>query len=166
MKKTYTNLEVLNIIAWFNQLPKEKADAIPIKIKYALKKVINKIEPDAKQFEEFREQETMRIKDKYFTDEQCNRVAQTIVDKDGNPVVDENGVEQTEEVLVIKDEFKDALQDEIDTLNEKITEILQEKNDYEYNGADVASMVDNLPDDTPLEWDDINIIDGLLSEEA
>jgi hypothetical protein len=159
-------METLNVVVWANQLSKEKMDAIPLKVKYALKKIVSKLDPDAKAFEEFRNQEFERIRNKYFTDEKSYKKTETVMDENDEPVVDENGIEQTREILVVKDEFLNDYQDEIKLLNEKLNEILLEKNTYEYNKCDIEDMVNNLPDDTPLEWDDINLLDALFTEEA
>ena len=164
MKKELTTLETLNIVAWANQLTKEKMDVIPLKIKYALKKVITKLDPDVKAFEEFRNGEFDRIRNKYFNDEKSERKMETITDENDDPIFDENGAEQTREVLVIKDEYLHDYQDEIQILNEKLNEILIERNTYEYNTCDIEDMVNNLPDDTPLEWTDIEILDELFTE--
>ena len=166
MNKTITTLETINVVAWANQLPKEKMDAIPLKIKYAIKKLVAKLEPDAKAFEEFRNQEIEKIREKYFTDDKCDHKTETVMDDNGDPVVDENGVEETRELLVVKDEYMNDYQDEIQILNEKLNEILMEKNTYEYNSCDIEAMVQNLPDDSPLEWDDVNMLDALFTEEA
>ena len=166
MNKTITTMETLNVVAWANQLSKEKTDAIPLKVKYALKKIVAKLDPDAKAFEEFRNQELERIRDKYFTDEKSYKKTETVMDENDEPVKDENGVEQTREMLVIKDEYLHDYQDEIQMLNEKLNEILVDKNIYEYNSCNIEDMVNSLPDNTPLEWTDIDILDALFTEEA
>ena len=165
MKKTLTTLDVLNIIAWNNSLTQEKLNAIPLKIRFALKKAIGHMMPDVKQFEEFRDEELKKIQSGYIDNGKTEEVVETIKDKDGNPILDENGAERTQSVQKIKDEYTSEYQGRINELNKKLGEIVMEKTTYEYNGANIVEMVENLPDDTPLAFEDIDMLDALLSEE-
>ena len=61
MKKEFQLIEVLNLVNYFNNLPVEKKNALPLKVHYAFKKFIDKITPDAKRFEEFRDEELKKI---------------------------------------------------------------------------------------------------------
>lgn len=109
MKKELTNLEVINIVSWIEQLKEEQLDALPIKIKFNLKRVFNKILPDAKQFEDFRNEEIKKIQKEYFNDEKANKVFQNITDEKGEPVLDEEGQPKTQEVYQVKEEYAENL---------------------------------------------------------
>ena len=161
---TLNNLEVLNVIAWYNQLNKDKLDAIPMKIRFNLKKFMAVIANDAKSFEEFRDAELKKIQDKFGTDEKSYEREEVVKGDDGEPILDENGNEQTRTIRKVKDEYFSEYEDDVNKCNEKLAEILNEKNTYKINSYDIDSMVDNLPDDTPLEFDDINILDAIFSD--
>lgn len=165
MKKIeLSNLEAINTFYWYNQLTPEKIEAIPIKVRFALKRAMAKIMPDVKEFETFRDDEVKKFHDSYSTDEKSYGAIEPILDNDGNTIKDENGVEQTQTVRKVRDEYLEDFKAEGHKLDEKLTEILKETNVYEYNSADIDGMVENLPDDTPLEWNDINILDALLTD--
>ena len=157
MKKlTITNFEALNIASWNAQLTKEKLDAMPLKIRYYLKKLTSKLMPDIQEFESFRDTEYQKLQDKYNNDEMSYNAEETTTDEDGN--------EKKQTVRKIKDDYLDEYQKEVNSLNEKLIEILSEKNTYECNTVDIDDIVENLPEDTPLEFDDINMIDAIFSE--
>lgn len=54
MKKAFRNIEVLNIYSYVNQLSKEKADELPLKFRWNLKKNMDKFRPIAERYEAFR----------------------------------------------------------------------------------------------------------------
>lgn len=162
---TITNFEALNITSWNAQLSEEKRNALPMKVRFYLKKFLGKILPDVKQFEEFRDSELKVLQDEYFGEEKSYEKEQPKKDEQGNEITDDDGVIETETVRVVKDEYIAEYQDKINTLNEKLMEILNEKNTYEVSIFDVADFVEKLPEDTPIEFDDINIIDAIFSAE-
>lgn len=161
---TITNLEGLNIMAWNAQLSEEKLNALPLKLRYYLKKLITKLAPDIQEFEKFRDEELKKIQDVYGTDEKSYEVEEIVKDEDGNPVLNEDGKEQTQQIRKIKEEFMKTYQDEISALNEKLMEILSEKNTYECSTYDVSKMVEDMPEDTALTFDDINMLDAIFSD--
>ena len=59
----------------------------------------------------------------------------------------------------------DDYKNELIALDATLSEILKEKNTYEYNGADIGSMIEDLPEDSVLENSDIDFLDILLSED-
>lgn len=120
MKKELTNMEVINIVSWIESLSEEKLNTVPIKIKFNLKRVFNKLIPDAKQYEDFRNEEIKKIQAEYFNDEKSNKVLQTITDEKGEPVLDDDGKAKTQEVYQIKEEYSDELNTAISDLNKKL----------------------------------------------
>ena len=161
---TITNFEALNIASWNAQLTEEKRNAIPMKVRFYLKKFLAKILPDIKQFEEFRDSELKALQDEYFNDEKSIERQVPKKDENGNDVLDADGNIEMEATRVVKDEYLEEYQVKVDELNKKLMEILNEQNTYECSTFDVDKFVENLPDDTPLEYDDINIIDVIFSE--
>lgn len=169
MKKlTLSTLEVLNILAWENQLSKEKMDAIPLKVRYGLKKFTNKIVADGKSFEEIRDTEIEKIQGAYSSDEKSYDVEEVVKDENGEVMKDEDGKDMVRTNRKVKEEYLEEYNLALEALNDKLTEILKETNEYEVNPINIEEVVNNLPDDTPLEFDDINILDAIFSpnEEA
>lgn len=164
MKKELFLIEAINITGFYNNMSEEKRNALPLKVYYGLKKVVNKLHSDVSQFEEFRNDEIKKIRDIYFSDEKSEETDVPKVDENGEPVLDNDGSQVTEVGRKIKDEYIDEYKIAMDTLNEKLQEIVMEKNTYEYNWVDIAGMVENLPDDTPLTKDDIDILDAIFDE--
>lgn len=64
----------------------------------------------------------------------------------------------------VKDEYLDAYQVAISALNANLEDIVKEKHDYEYKGADIDALVESLPDDTALTFEDLNMLDIILGE--
>ena len=164
MKKELFLIEAINITSFYNNMDEEKKNALPLKVYYGLKKVVNKLQGDVKQFEEVRDEEIKKIRDIYFSEEKSEETAIPRVDENGEPVLDENGNQLTDTGRKVKDEYIDEYKIAMDTLNEKLQEIAMEKNTYEYNWVDIGEMVENLPDDTPLERSDIDILDAIFEE--
>ena len=161
---TITNLEGLNIMAWNSQLNEAKLDDIPIKLRFYIKKLITKIAPDIQEFEKFRDEELKKLQDEYGTDEKSYEIEEKVLGEDGKPVLDEEGKETFQTNRKVKEEYLEEYQKKVNTLNEKLVEILSEKNSYECNAYDVDAFVDGLADDTTLTFDDINMLDAIFSE--
>ena len=162
MKKDFYLIEAINIVDYYNKISAEKKNALPLKVSYAFKKAVDKMTPDVRRFEEFRDEEFKKIRDIYFTEERSYECQIPKVDDNGNPVLDENGNQETAEGRKLKDEWQEEYSLAVQALDEKLKEIVVEKNTYEYNGVNVADMVENLPDDTPLQAADIELIDTIL----
>ena len=164
MNKTFNTLEVLNIVGFNNQLTEEKNAAMGIKIRWALKNALKTLIPDAQQFEEFREAELQKIRDEFFNDEKSEELTRKKLDDDGNPVLDEEGNEVEETVRQIKNEYVDNYQVAISKLQQELDDILREKHEYEYKGVDINALVETLPNDTALTFEDVNMLDLILGE--
>ena len=164
MNKTFNTLEVLNIVGFNNQLTEEKNAAMGIKVRWALKNALKTLISDAQQFEEFREAELQKIRDEFFNDEKSEEVSRPQLDDNGNPVLDEEGNEVQETVRQIKKEFIDDYQITISKLQQELDDILKEKHEYEYKGVDINALVETLPDDTALTFEDVNMLDLILGE--
>lgn len=143
MKKEFYNIEVVNVVAAINQIlgDSEKAKDLPIKFRWALKKNIAALTPTVKNFEEFRQELIEELQKEYFNEEKSH------VDKD------ENG----NEIRKVNDEFMEEYNNKVSELNEKLQELLAEKNEYEISTVDMDEFVNGLPSDTALEFNDIEI---------
>lgn len=164
MKKELYLLEALTITDYFNNLTKEKKDALPLKVYYTLKKAVKKMSDDVTQFTEVRDEEIQKIRDNYFSNEKSEETMIPKIDNDGNPVLDNDGNQVTEAGRKIKEEYIGEYTEAMRNLETKLNEIAHEKNIYEYNSVDIGEMVANLPNNTPLEASDLDILDEIFTE--
>ena len=143
MKKEFYNIEVVNVTAALNNIlgNAEKVKDLPIKFRWALKKNLTALSPTVKNFEEFRQELIEELQKEYFNDEKSH------TEKDEND----------NEIRRVNDEFMDEYNDKVQELNTKLQELLEEKNEYEISTVDMDSFVEGLPEDTALEFDDIEI---------
>lgn len=144
MKKEFYNIEVVNVVAAINQILSngEKAKDLPIKFRWALKKNISALSPTVKNFEEFRQELIDELQSEYFNEEKSH------IDKDDNG----------NEIRKVNDEYMEEYGEKVNELNEKLQELLGEKNEYEISTVDMDDFVNGLPSDTALEFDDIEIL--------
>ena len=164
MKKTFNTLEVLNIVGFNNQLTEEKNAAMGIKVRWALKNALKTLVTDAQQFEEFREAELQKIRNEFFNDEKSEELTRKKLDDNGNPILDEEGNEVEETIRQIKNEYVDNYQVAISKIQQELDDILREKHEYEYKGVDIDALVETLPNDTALTFEDVNMLDLILGE--
>lgn len=164
MKKEFYLIDAINIVDFFNKLPQHKKNGIPIKVHYALKKAVGKMTPDVRHFEDIRDDEVREIQAKWFTDENTIEYDAPKLDEDGNEVKDENGNVITEAMRRLKDDVIPKYQEEINELEQKLKELVLEKNEYDIKDIDIEDMVNSLPDDTPLENTDIDMLDVIFGK--
>lgn len=156
--KVFNNIEVLSICNFINQLTPEKNDKLGLKVRWAIKKGIDKLAPIAKRYEEFRNEIVNELQSAWFTDEKSVEFMQPKVDADGNPVVDTDGNEITEPMRKIKEEYIDDYQAAVEEANKKLGEIAMEKNEVELDTFDIDAFVENLDDDGVLTFDDLTML--------
>ena len=161
-----TNLEALNIVAWYKQLSEDAKNEIPFKIRWALKRAIAKFEPTASDFEKFRDEELSKIQTNFFDDEKSYEAMLPKVDADGNEEKDADGNVLTVEGRKIKEEYMQEYNNEIAALNKKLNEILMEKSTYEFNGVNFDEYLDELEGVSHLKFNDIEMMDLILGEAA
>lgn len=158
MKKIFKNIEVLNIVAYVNQMPKEKADELPLKFRWNLKKNMDKLRPIAEAYENFRNEQVQQIQGKWFDEEHSEEFMQTKLDDEGKPIVDADGNEVTEPMRKIKKEFMDDYTKDVNELNAKLNEIAYEDNEVEISTVDFDAFIDALPDESKIDFDDITML--------
>lgn len=165
MKKSMYVIECVQLVNYFNQLSKDEMDALPLKVKWSVKRAMDKMVPDVKAFEEFRDAESAKIREKYFDDSHTKKVMLPKMDADGKPELDADGNEVLEEGLQIKDEYLEAHEAEIKDLNKKLEEILRERNTYEYNRIDIDDYIDSI-DEKAVSFTTLSLIDEIFKEEV
>lgn len=158
MKKAFRNIEVLNIYSYVNQLTKEKADELPLKFRWNLKKNMDKFRPIAERYEAFRNEQLQQLQKSWFNDEKSEEFMQPKTDEAGNPVLDADGNQETETMRKIKDEFIDDYKKATEELNAKLSEIAFEDNIVDIATVDFDSFVDSLPEDSHLDFDDLTML--------
>lgn len=156
--KNFTCLEVLNIVAYVNQMPKEKLDELPLKFRWNLKKNIDKLRPIAEAYENFRNEQVQKIQTKWFDEEHSEEFMQTKLDGEGKPIVDADGNEVTEPMRKIKEEFMDDYTKDVNELNAKLNEIAYEDNEVEISTVDFDAFIDALPEESKIDFDDITML--------
>lgn len=158
MKKIFKNIEILNIVAYVNQMPKEKADALPLKFRWNLKKNMDKLRPIAERYDNFRNEFVQDLQKEWFTDEKAEEFEQPKVDGQGNPVLDADGKEEMETMKKIKDEYISDYRKAVEELNVKLSEIALEENEVDLCTVDFDAFVDSLPEDSMIDFDDITML--------
>lgn len=141
--KEFFNIEVVNVVAAINQILSDanKVKDLPIKFRWALKKNLTALNPTVKDFEEFRQELVNELQEEYFNEEKSH------IEKDEND----------NEVRKVNDEFMEEYDNKVQELNGKLQELLAEKNEYSIHTVDMDTFVEELPKDTALEFDDIEI---------
>ena len=158
MKKIFKNIEVLNIVAYVNQMPKEKLDELPLKFRWNLKKNMDKLRPIAESYETFRNERVQELQREWFNEEKSDEFMQTKTDENGEPMKDEDGNEITEPMRKIKDEYMEEYQKTVSELNGKLNEIAYEDNEVEIATVDFDAFIDSLPDESKIDFDDITML--------
>ena len=159
IKKEFTTLEIVNIVAYINNyFTEEMSNELPLKFRWYLKKNLDAIIPIAKRFDELRDGEVKKIQEKWFTDDNTEIISEPERDANGNVVKDTDGNEIMQELKHLKKEFQADYQKEFDELNLKLRDILLETNEVDVATVDFDDFVDGLSDDTAINFDALNIL--------
>lgn len=160
LKKQFSCLEILNIVAFANQFTadSEKMDCLPLKFKWNLTKNMKKLAPIAQEYESFRDAQLASLQTKYFDSEHSDEIVQPKLNDNGEPELDEEGNQLTEPARKVKEEFMNEYRDAVNQLNEKLNEIVMERNTFELSCIDFDEFVESLPDDTKLDIQDLNML--------
>ena len=152
MNKEFYNIEVINLLPAINKVlgDKEKTKDMPIKFRWALKKNLQAFSSTVNSFNEFKQELVDELQNEYFNDEKSHE--ETMETEEG-----------TQEFRKINDEYMEEYRTKVDELNDKLRELLGEKNEYEIHTYDIDDLVANLPNDTALEFDDIELF-GFMGE--
>lgn len=146
MEKTFSTLEVLNICGWYKQAREKESkplNALPLKIQWNLKKNINAFSTTADDFIALQKEMEDKLRNKYAVDEYSEETT------------NENG----DLVRKVKDEYLEKFQSEIDDMNQKLNEILEEKVTVSLVPINVDAMLEELGDkDIDLDVDDLEIL--------
>lgn len=145
-KEMYT-IEIVNVVAYFNQMDAEKLKCLPTKMRWNIKKNLGRIVPIAKQFEEFRNELVAELQQNWFDDEHSAEVE-----------------EESGKMRKVKDEYLPDYEKAVEDVNAKLQDILAEKNTVEIDTIDVDGFVDKMPDDCPIEFEDLDVLSVFTGE--
>lgn len=148
MKRNLTTAQVLYLLDFYGGMNEAKLNELGIKVRWALKRAVSSVYPIAKQFEDFRKEEIEKIRAEYATPEK------SVIEQDG---------EETKRS--IKDEFKEAYQKDLDSLNKTLRELLDEQHEFEYGGVNMDTVVESLPDDSVFTFKDLEILSDFIGED-
>lgn len=146
MKKEFYNVEIINLLPAINKVlkDKEKTKDLPIKFRWTLKKNLQALSPTVVSFNEFKQELIDELQNEYFNEEKSHE--DTLETDEG-----------TQKFRKVNDEYMEEYKAKVEELNEKLRELLDEKNEYEIRTVDLDDFVDNLPDDTALKFEDIEL---------
>lgn len=159
--KSYMLAELINICSYYNQVKDTKLANLPIKIQWTILSAIKLFNPAVQAFEEFRDKLINDLRAEYFGDQKSEVAEVPQTDENGNQVLDEDGNPILQEGRRVKPEFMDDYNKRIEELNNEINQLLIEKTEYTFKGFSLDEFVENLPEDTDLTLDDINILSFL-----
>lgn len=164
MNKTFTNRDIVGIVNYINTIDAEKMKCLPTKMRWNIKKNMDKLIPIAQRFEKFKDEIIADMRAEWFNEEKSEEFSKPITDNQGNPILDEDGNEQTEPGRRVKEEFMEEFNKAIKDINIKLDEILSENIEVDLSSVDVDSFVDNMDDDCPLSFEDLNVIAAFQEE--
>ena len=158
MKKIFTNLEIINIVSYFNKMDKEILDELPLKFRWNLKKNMDKIRPIAESYDNFRNEQIQNLQRDWFNEEKSEEFMQAKLDENGNPMMDPEGNEITEPMRRIKEEYMDEYRKTVGELNAKLADISNEMNEVEISTVDLDAFVDELPEESKIDFDALTML--------
>jgi len=158
MTKTYKTRDIVDVISYMNAADQNRFKELPTKIRWNLKKNLEKFVPVAKRFEEFRTELITELQQEWFTEDKTEEGTRVVTDNNGNAILNEDGSEKTEVIKKIKSEYMDEFDKAVDDINKKLGEILSEEVDIDISPIDVDGYVDSMDDDSSITFDDLNVL--------
>jgi hypothetical protein len=163
--KTFKVYEIVALVNWYEGFYESKLRELPIKTQWLLDKNIKTMIADAKDFMTFREGIIKNIKEKYFTDEKTEDFESEQKDENGNIVRDENGKVVMQKMKKVKDEFLEEYQKELEGINNELESVASEGKEYAISLIDIDGLIEELPDDSNINIDDLNMIAAFNKED-
>lgn len=135
MNKTFTNIEILNIVAWYNKMrnndeTKHKFECLPFKIQYALRSNIKAMADTIKPFEEMINDYKKQLQEEFFTEDKTNKIHTDKGDE-----------------LKLKDEYLEEYTRRGHELEEKLNEVSFENTDVTLSCYDLDEILDALSEE-------------------
>lgn len=152
INKEFINLAAINVVAFFSQNA-ELVKELPIKMRWALKKNLSEFETTVKNFEDFRQELITELQEKYFDDKHSEEAMIAKLDENGVPVMDAEGNTVEEPGRKVKEKYMAKYNEAVDEINNKINELLAEKNEYKITTVNIDKYVESLPDDAAVSFE-------------
>ena len=164
-KMELTNLEILNIVAWYKDFKaSKKNEELPLRVQYDLERNVAKMIEPAQAFETFRNDRIKDIQTEFITDEKSYVAKEIQKDKDGNPIIGEDGKAVEEEIRKVKDKFFPDYQAKLIKMNEELEKIAIEKEEVLVKTFNLDALIDNL-NGTSMKLEDLNMLSFMDVEE-
>lgn len=164
-KMELTNLEILNIVAWYKDFKaSKKNEELPLRVQYDLERNIAKMIEPAQSFETFRNNRIKDIQNEFITDEKSYVAKEIQKDENGNPVIGEDGKAIEEEIRKVKDKFFPDYQAKLIKMNEELEKIAIEKEEVLVKTFNLDALIDNL-NGTSMKLEDLNMLSFMDVEE-
>jgi hypothetical protein len=160
VKKELAVFECLNISSFMKDIrensdKKNKLDGMSVRALWNIKKTMQNIDAVSNRFNEMKEQLETEVRNKYSTDEYSTEEIVPVKDSSGNDV--------EQKVRKIKDEYLSEYRKAIDEVNQKLRELLVDKEEVDVAWIDLDSEVENLHN---LTLDDLDILSVFEKEET
>lgn len=164
MKRTFMTIEVYNVVAYFNQISKEKLTALPTKMRWYIRKNLNRFIPISKEFDDFRVDLAKELQTEYFGEEKSVEEVRDKLGDNGEPLKDVDGNIETETIRRVKPEYIDEYKAKLEEVNKKLEEIASEKQEIEIDEIDLDGFVETMPDDCPITYEDLDILSAFTRD--
>lgn len=153
-KKELMVAECVNVSAWYKNVRENstKLNGLSVKTLWSLKKNMKKIDEISNNFTEFRNSLEDKLKADYFNDEKS----------EPSKFLNENG--QEVEGLKVKDEYLNEYQEELNSLNNQINDLLISKEEIVLNAIDIESEIENMSS-SEITMDDLDMLSVFENEE-
>ncbi len=153
-KKELMVAECVNVSAWYKNVRENstKLNGLSVKTLWSLKKNMKKIDEISNNFTEFRNGLEDKLKADYFNDEKS----------EPSKFLNENG--QEVEGLKVKDEYLNEYQEELNSLNNQINDLLISKEEIVLNAIDIESEIENMSS-SEITMDDLDMLSVFENEE-
>ena len=159
MKKELYQIEISNIVAWFNDFKNEKIKDLKIKDQWTLLSNVKKMQPAVQEFEEFRDKLIADLNNEYFGNDEKSEATQIPrTDDDGNNVIGPDGEVEMQEGRKVKEEYFEEYQEKVSEINGELQKLMVEKTEYEFKGIDLDELVEGLSEDTKIELEDVDML--------
>lgn len=153
-KKELMVAECVNVSAWYKNIRENstKLNGLTVKTLWSLKKNMKKIDEISSNFAEFRNGLEDKLKADYFNDEKS----------EPSKFLNENG--QEVEGLKVKDEYLNEYQEELNSLNNQINDLLISKEEIVLNAINIENELENM-DSSEITMDDLDMLSIFENEE-
>ena len=134
---TIPMIAAVNEVAWYEQ-EKDSLSVLSVKARWNLKKNMKALGELAQQFNEFRDNIQGELRERYTTDEMSDEAE--VDDGNGNKVPGRK----------VKDEYLEEYNRDVNEMNAKLVDLLNEMEDVDLYYIDMDAEVENLPDGAEL----------------